>query len=68
VVEHALATGAVDAQLLGALGDGLVVLLQLVLGVAGGDEAADAAGRAAYWMTLPTPMAASTSRNIGSDR
>ncbi len=36
--EHALAARAVDAQFLGALGNRVVVLLQLVFGVAGGHE------------------------------
>ena len=42
VAEHALAARTVDAQFLGAVGDGVVVLLQFVFGVAGGHEALDA--------------------------
>ncbi|MNC78854.1 hypothetical protein D3C75_1311710 [compost metagenome] len=40
--EHAVATWAVDAQFLRATGDGVVLALQVVLGVAGGHEATHA--------------------------
>ncbi|MCY1409120.1 hypothetical protein D9M71_244580 [compost metagenome] len=39
--EHALAARTVDAQFLGAAGNGVVVLLQFVFGVAGGHETLD---------------------------
>lgn len=62
-----MAAAAVDAQLLGAFGDGRVVLLQVVFGIASGVEAGQAFCRAMYCTPLPMPMATRVMTKIGHD-